>query len=186
MSTLNIVTIPSDLLFKNSEPVKDDEFGEELEKKMSEMTTTMYAEGGVGLAGVQVGDLRRILVADLGHVAGTGYRKESIKMVNPVLLESSEETITVPEGCLSYPGLTQKVTRPKRITVSYRTPDGESHEQEFEDFQAIVIQHEMDHLDGVTLFSRASAFKRRMYKQKVEKKLKKYAKQLKRMMSRHV
>lgn len=181
---LNIVTIPSDLLFEKSRPVSNDEFGEELEQKLSDMATAMYQNRGTGLAGVQVGDLRRILVADLGYADNAEYKKELIKMVNPEILEASDDKITVTEGCLSYPGFSQKVTRPHQITVKYQSSDGEFHETTFSGFKAVVIQHEMDHFDGITLYGRASAFKQRRYKSKLESKFKKITKRFKDMAGR--
>lgn len=167
MNNLLPLKIMDEILGKVSEDVSEGEFGPELEDFASRMLTTMYAHQGVGLAAVQVGRLKKILVADLGHVAGIGYGKDSIVMVNPRVIEASEEKLVAKEGCLSYPGFEQKVERPKGVLVEYWTPLGVRKERFFEDFEARVIQHEMDHFNGVTLYSRATRLKRKRYNKKL-------------------
>jgi peptide deformylase len=163
--------IMSDSLFEKSIQVSEDEFGEELDAFMSEMLITMYANQGVGLAGVQVGDPRRFLVADISFADGRPYRSESLKVVNPRVLATSEETTSYKEQCLSYPGLSRKVDRPKSIIVEYYTPFGERRTEEFEDDCATILSHEIDHLDGVTLYTRMSKASRDRYNKKLSKKL---------------
>lgn len=180
MSTLLPLKVMDEVLGEVSEEVSEEEFGPELQKFASDMLTTMYAHEGVGLAAVQVGKLKRILVADLGHVSGKGYGKETIAMVNPGILNSSDEMLSASEGCLSYPGLEQKVSRPKSVLIEYWTPAGERKERFFEKFEARVIQHEIDHFEGVTLYSRAPRMKRIRYAKKLTKVLNKIASGLKR------
>jgi peptide deformylase len=184
MNNLLPLKVMDDILGKVSEDVTKDEFGPELEEFTSKMLTTMYAHQGVGLAAVQVGRLKRILVADLGHVAGIGYGRDSIAMINPKVLEASEETLSAKEGCLSYPGLEQKVDRAKSVLIEYWTPTGERKERFFEDFEARVIQHEMDHFEGVTLYSRAPRLKRKRYSKKLTVALNNIAAGLKRRAGR--
>ena len=173
---LKIVSWPNPGLRKESRAVSEEELGEELDSHMSNMLTKMYELNGVGLAGAQIGDNRRILVAD----AGLG----PVKMVNPEILELSEEKITHTEGCLSLPGLKLEVERSRYINLRYSTPLGEIVEGPLTDIFAVVIQHEVDHLDGKTLMDKASWLKRDMYLKKVKKK-KRMHKRLLREMARH-
>lgn len=157
------------VLFKKAVPVALNEFGESLDKYLSEMAQLMYSSQGVGLAAPQVGDSRRMLVADLGYVEGKEYGSDLIKMVNPEIISYSEETTMAEEGCLSYPGLAIKVERPVAIFVKFFSPFGEAQERTFKDWQARVISHEISHLDGDTLYTRASSFARGRYDQKIKK-----------------
>lgn len=156
------------VLFKKAREVLPEEFGSELEQTLSDMAITMFHHQGVGLAGPQVGDSRRILVADLGYVNGQDYGSELIKMVNPEIVSFSEETVIAGEGCLSYPELTVNVERPLAIFVKFCSPNGEPQEKTFVDWQARIIAHEIDHLDGTTLYSRSSKFAQSRYDKKVK------------------
>jgi peptide deformylase len=156
--------------------VREDEFGPDLSRRMSDMAETMYAAPGVGLAGVQVSDLRRILVADLsddGEDLDEGEsRKKGERLVmlcNPEIIDRSREKITWEEGCLSVPEFWEDVTRPRRVLVRYRTPVGETVEEWFEGYPGVIVQHEMDHLDGVVILSKVSRLKRSRYLKKVKK-----------------
>jgi peptide deformylase len=178
MAILDIITEPNDALHQVSREVRDDEFGETLSKKLSDMASTMYANGGVGLAGPQVGDFRRILVADIGYAETLGpgkiagkYGVEMIKMVNPTILWA-KGSIEGPEGCLSVPDFQQTVERNDMLAVEFQNEFGEKQEMLFEGYVAVIIQHEIDHLDGVTLLTRAGRLKRSRYlkKQKNDKK----------------
>lgn len=174
MSVLKIITEPNEALHQESREVRQDEIGDELRSKLSSMAETMYATGGVGLAGAQVGDLRRILVADLGYarvvspgqIAGK-YGSEMIKMINPKILWS-KGNMKGPEGCLSVPTFQQSVERGNMIAVEFLNEFGDQLEMIFEDFIAVIIQHEIDHLNGVTLFTRAGKLKKARYAKKVK------------------
>ena len=168
-----VVLVPSLKLKKKSREVTEEEFGEELDKKMDDMLQKMYLLNGVGLSGIQVGDDRRMLVAD----AGSG----PIKVVNPEILEFSEEKVTFREGCLSVPGLAAEVERSKSIKIRYKTPFGQMVEGVLEDVNAVIIQHEVDHLNGITLLDGLSNLKKNMYL----KKLKKQKKKLKNKLNRY-
>ena len=176
MAVLPILTVPHPLLSQRSRPVREDEFGPDLARRMSDMAETMYAAPGVGLAGVQVSDLRRILVADLsddGEELDAGEsRKKGERLVmlcNPEIIDRSREKITWEEGCLSVPEFWEDVTRPRRVLVRYRTPVGETVEEWFEGYPGVIVQHEMDHLDGVVILSKVSRLKRSRYLKKVKK-----------------
>jgi peptide deformylase len=167
MAQLRILTMPHPILAKTAREVRDDEFGPELEQLLSDMAETMYAAPGVGLAAPQIGDSRRIVVIDSGvdeeHGAGL------LKLVNPVITARSKETIPWRETCLSVPEMEVKVDRAKHLTLSWRSADGATHERDFSDFEAVIVQHELDHLVGTVLLDKVSRFRRSRYIAKVRK-----------------
>jgi peptide deformylase len=122
---------------------------------MLDMVETCKAERGVGLAGVQVGDMRRLLVVLL---EGQWHH-----VVNPVIVDRSEDTTHGIEGCLSYPKLTVNVIRNSWIEVEWKTPLGQPCTRKLYGFDAVKMQHEMSHLDGDTILDRASSAKQRKY-----------------------
>ena len=162
MAILEILEAPHPLLSQRAREVREDEFGESLAAHLSDMAETMYAAPGVGLAAPQVGDLRRIVVADPGAGEDDEGRR-LYQMVNPELVERSRELTESEEQCLSVPEITVKVKRHVTVTVAWRDPWGREHREAFEDWAAIVIQHELDHLVGQTLYDRASGLKRSRY-----------------------
>ncbi len=173
MAILPILTVPNPLLSQKSRPVREDEFGPELAARMSDMAETMFAAPGVGLAGVQVGDLRRIIVADLSEEDEDGEKRRGehlVMLCNPEIVERSRSEITWEEGCLSVPEFWEDITRPDRVLVRYRDPDGTPREQWFSAYPAVIVQHEMDHLDGVVILDRVSRLKRSRYLKKVRKR----------------
>jgi len=172
MAILPILTAPHPVLEKKARDVSADEFGSDLVRLLDDMADTMYDAPGVGLAAPQIGDGRRIVVVDSGEENGTGLHK----MVNPKITERSSETILWEETCLSVPDLEVKVRRNKRVTVEWQDAQtGDARSQEFQNFEAVIVQHELDHLIGTVLLDRVSRFKRSRYLQK-EKKRRKRAK----------
>lgn len=173
VAILPILTVPHPLLTQKARPVRADEFGEALVRRLSDMAETMYAAPGVGLAGPQVGDLRRILVADLTEETDEeGHREKArhlVHVVNPVIVEASAEKIRWEEGCLSVPELWEFLERPRRVTVRFVDGLGQPQELTLEGYPAVVLQHEMDHLDGVVILDRISLLKRSRYLKKVKK-----------------
>jgi len=161
MKNMQIVFVPSRSLNSVSRKVDDAEFGEELENHMKNMLTKMYELNGAGLAGIQVGDSRRILVAD----GGTG----PIMMVNPEIVERSKEATSFKEGCLSLPDFQLDIERNSLIRVKYSNPLGAEQEREFSGIESVIVQHEIDHLDGITLLQKISRLKRDMYIRKINK-----------------
>ena len=176
--SLTLKVIPSQELNDESRSVEAEEFGEDLLSHMEDMAQTMYAHTGVGLAGVQVGDIRRILVADLGYVRTRVYGGDLLYMVNPEIVEQSEEENKASEGCLSFPGLEEFVKRPDWVVVKFMTPLGEERTERFQQYEARIVLHEMDHFDGVTLHGRLSNFKRRRYQKTLVSKLKELGRML--------
>jgi peptide deformylase len=131
---------------------------------IEDMFETMYKEDGVGLAAPQVGVSERIIVVD--------PREEGVRpfaLLNPEVLSTSEETDRSEEGCLSLPGLKDIVERPSKVTVAGMSPDGEPRTIDAEGLLARILQHEVDHLNGVLFIDRVSPLKRRMLLSKWQK-----------------
>ena len=154
MAVLPIVQYPDDVLRAKAKPVT--EFDEELAKLAADMVETMHEAPGVGLAAPQIDVSRRLIVVDPD--AG-GEHSEVRVFVNPEILDS-EGREADQEGCLSIPDFTDKVQRATRIVVRAQTLDGDSFELEAEDFLARVIQHEVDHLDGILFIDRLRGLRR--------------------------
>lgn len=163
MAILPILEAPHPVLSAAARDVTDDEFDSSLETFVSNMAETMYAAPGVGLAAPQVGDGRRILVANLKGDVDEESTDEWIAMINPVIVERSDRMIPWDESCLSVPEYELGVKRHHRIHVRWRDVAGDPQQGWFEEFPAVVLQHEMDHLDGVTLLDRSSRMKRSRY-----------------------
>lgn len=136
-----VLTIQDERLYKVSEPVT--KFDRELRDLVRDMFDSMAEEGGVGLAAVQIGVLKRVLVIDLVE---KGFIKGAF--VNPRLLEASEEMQDGEEGCLSVPGLSAELKRPRWVKIGYQDMSGKEKIVEGEMLLARAFLHEMDHLDG--------------------------------------
>ncbi len=171
MALLDILTAPNAVLSKEAREVREDEFGEALARHLSNMAETMYAAPGVGLAAPQVDDSRRIVVVDSGMEEGE-EGSGLLKLVNPRITARSPEMITWKETCLSVPEFEVKVERNRHITLSWTTPLGEPKEADFHEFEAVIVQHELDHLIGMVLLDRVSRFRRGRYIAKVKKRRK--------------
>ena len=130
---------------------------DELRQLIDDMFETMYAEEGVGLAAPQVGVLERVIVVD-PHM--DDY--EPFALINPEIIEASKETEKSEEGCLSIPGLRDLVERSVAIKVRGMTPEGKVREFEAEDLVARILQHEVDHVDGILFLDRLSPLKRKL------------------------
>jgi peptide deformylase len=147
--------------------VEISEFGEELESLARDMLETMYKSSGIGLAGPQIGISERIIVVDIS--ASDEEEGGPLALVNPRVVESSRVTDRAPEGCLSIPGMEEVVERPSAVTVEGATPSGEPVAIDAEGLLSRVLQHEIDHLDGVLFIDRLSPLKRRMALRKWKK-----------------
>jgi peptide deformylase len=164
---LPIPPYPAPALRERSRELRDDEFGPELEKLVSDMAETMYHAEGVGLAAPQIGRNIRVIVYDLSP-----ERNEPHAMINPVIL-SSEGVQNTEEGCLSVPELRGKVRRPAKVVVEGRSVKNEPVRLEAMGLAAKMFQHEVDHLDGMLFCDRLSAAKRltvRKYLKMLEEK----------------
>ena len=139
-------------------------YGEDLQELVRDMTDTMYAESGIGLAAPQVGVNLRVIVVD---VEGPDGNRDALKLINPQIL-SSEGREKGEEGCLSIPGFTALVERPQKIKVQAEDPEGGRIELDAEGMLARVICHEVDHLDGILYLDHLSFLRRDVIKRKIK------------------
>ena len=161
-----ILTVDADqqVLKKISQPV--DVVDDGLRRLMDDMLETMYAAPGIGLAAIQVGVPKRIIVMDLAK----GEEPPAPRyFVNPQVTWRSEEMFAYEEGCLSVPEIFDEVVRPNRVRLSYLNYDGQAVEEEAEGLFAVCIQHEIDHLNGVLFIDHLSRLKRMRAIDKVRK-----------------
>ena len=149
MAIRDIVKDGEPLLRKKSRPV--DKFDGKLYALLDDMLETMRMADGVGIAAPQVGILRQAVICELE--APEGEEAESLEMINPVILKKSGKQIGT-EGCLSVPGKRCEVLRPSKITVRFQDREGKEITREFEDFNAVVASHEIDHLSGVLFYDK--------------------------------
>ncbi len=143
------------------------------------MLETMYHEDGIGLAAVQVGVLKRILVMDVNQDSKYDNEENNnnisgnpFYVVNPQIIKSSKETSVLYEGCLSFPEIRADVTRPKKVTVKYLDYYGKEQILEADGLLATCVQHEIDHLNGITFVDYLSRIKKAMLLKKLIKRQK--------------
>lgn len=165
MAIREILTIPNPILKQVSTPVEGG-VTDEIRALMDDMLETMYAAPGIGLAAVQIGVPKRIIVMDLG---GPNDEKQPKYFVNPEIVETIEDTQPYEEGCLSVPDYYDEVERPARCLIRYLDYDGNQVEEWAEDLYAVCIQHEMDHLEGIVFIDHLSRLKRSMALKKLKK-----------------
>ena len=165
MSLLPILTFPNPVLRQKAKDVTT--FDAELETLITDMVETMYDAPGVGLAAPQIGKSIRLIVVDISLEED---KKESMVMVNPEIIKG-EGTQVDEEGCLSVIDLSASVKRQATITVAYQDAAGNPQEIEAEGRFAVVLQHEIDHLNGILFIDHLSTLKRALYKKKLKKKL---------------
>ncbi len=172
---LDIITWPDLRLKEISEPVN--KVDKKLQKFLDDMLETMYDASGIGLAAVQVGVLKRILVIDVSHGKErypelSAEQHEPLFFINPEIIANSKEQSEFNEGCLSFPGQYSKVTRPESVTVKYLDYHGKEQTMEAHGILATCLQHEMDHLNGVVFVDHVSKLKRNMILKKLKKQQK--------------
>jgi len=139
---------------------------DEIRALVDDMIDSMYAAEGIGLAAIQIGVAKRILVIDIDQKDG---KKNPQAYINPKITWASEETAVYEEGCLSVPEIWDDVERPARIKAEYLDRDGKKHEIEADGLMATCLQHEMDHLNGVLFIDHLSRLKRSMAVKKLTK-----------------
>ena len=164
MAIREILTVPNPTLKLVSAPVES--VDDELRALMDDMLETMYDAPGIGLAAIQVGVPKRVIVMDL---AGEDEEPAPRFFANPEILESVEETQPYQEGCLSVPEIYDEVERPSRVKLRYLNYEGEEVVEWAEGLYAVCIQHEMDHLQGVLFIDHLSRLKRERAVKKVQK-----------------
>jgi len=172
MAIRQILTEPNKVLRQKS--LKVDVVDQEIQKLMDDMLETMYAAPGIGLAAIQVGVPKRVIVLDIGK---KDEQKQPMYFVNPEIIEKSQNNSSYEEGCLSVPGQFAEIERPDRCHIKYLDYQGESREMKAEGMLATCIQHEMDHLEGILFIDYLSKLKKSM----IVKKLSKQKKELERI-----
>ena len=175
MAILPIIEAPNPLLRQKSTPVET--VTPEIQALIDDMFETMYAAPGIGLAAIQVGVPKRILVIDLqepaeseaeGEEGGEPVRRPMV-FINPEILTASDACVPYQEGCLSVPDQYAEVERPDRVRARWLDRDGNPHEEELDGLLGICLQHEMDHLEGVLFIDHLSRLKRDMILRKLAK-----------------
>lgn len=156
MALKEIITIPDPVLRENCSPIED--ITPELKTLMQDMLETMYDAPGVGLAAPQINIPIRLIVMDAAQKEDD--EKEPIIMINPKILSSSDEFSLYEEGCLSIPEYFAEIERPAIVKVGYRDEEGKEQERECEGLLGTVVQHEIDHLDGVLFIDYLSKLRR--------------------------
>ena len=167
MAIRDILVVPDPILKQVSKPVET--VDDELRALMDDMLETMYAAPGIGLAAIQVGVPKRVIVMDIARQDDPPAPRY---FVNPEILWASEETVPYEEGCLSVPEIYDEVERPARVKLRYLDYHGKQVEEDAEGLFAVCIQHEMDHLDGVLFIDHLSRLKREQAVKKVKKQAK--------------
>ena len=175
MAILPIVEVPDPRLRQISSPVE--KVDDEVRALVADMFETMYAAPGIGLAAIQVGVPKRILVIDLQEPEAEGGEpvRDPRVFINPEILQASDQEVPYTEGCLSVPDQYAEVDRPDRIRARWLDVEGKPHEEDVEGLLATCLQHEMDHLNGILFIDHLSRLKREM----ILKKLAKQRKELK-------
>ena len=165
MTVLTILEFPDPRLNLVAEPVK--EVDDAVRQLVDDMIETMYADDAIGLAAIQVNVQKAVLVYDFDWPE-TGKREPNV-VINPVVTWESPRKVTEEEGCMSFPGVYPKVTRPEAVHVTFLDRDGIEQKVEADGFLARCLQHEMDHLKGITFLDHLSALKRQMVIRKLNK-----------------
>ena len=164
MAIKTILTEPNKILRQISNPV--DHVGEEEQKLMDDMLETMYAAPGIGLAAIQIGIPKRIIVMDISRKK---ENKNSLHFVNPEIVWKADEDIIYEEGCLSVPNQFAEINRPKECHVKYLDYFGQPQLFKAEGLLATCIQHEIDHLEGILFIDYLSKLKKTMIIKKLSK-----------------
>lgn len=184
MTNLQIITYPNPILSQISQPIEV--VDKDAQIIMDNMLQTMYLEHGIGLAAVQVGILKRILVMDIeykieecsgnhGDHHDHGIKNANpIFMANPQIVDITKSTSSYIEGCLSFPEMRANVKRPKSVTIEYLDYNGKKKTLKTEGLLATCVQHEIDHLNGINFVDHISKIKKEMIVKKMNKSNKSY------------
>jgi len=164
MAIKPIQFVPDPVLRKSALPVEN--ITDKTLQLLDDMAETMYDAPGIGLAGPQVGELKRLIVMDCSR---DDEKSELWQMINPEVIELSEDNSTLEEGCLSIPGHTAEVSRPDWIKLRFTDIKGKEQQIKAEGLLAACIQHEIDHLNGILFIDHISKLKRDIIRRKVLK-----------------
>ena len=167
MALREILTEPNEILRKKSLNVE--KVDKDLQNLMDDMLETMYAAPGIGLAAIQIGIPKRVIVLDL---ASKDEPKNPMFFVNPEIIEKSNKNLTYEEGCLSVPGQFAEIDRPDKCHLKYLDYYGQPKEIKAEGMLATCIQHEIDHLEGILFIDYLSKLKKTMIIKKLSKQKK--------------
>jgi peptide deformylase len=169
MAIRPIIEVPDPLLRQKSMPVNA--VDDDLRALIADMFETMYAAPGIGLAAIQVGIPKRVLVIDLQEPPEEGAEpvRDPRVFINPEILDTSDQEVPYTEGCLSVPDQYAEVERPDRVRARWLDEEGNSHEEDIEGLLATCLQHEMDHLEGILFIDHLSRLKRDMILKKIAK-----------------
>jgi len=167
MALRQILTEPNKILREKS--LKVNEVDEDLQKLMDDMLETMYAAPGIGLAAIQVGVPKRVIVLDIAQKDGP---KNPMYFVNPEIVDRSNNMSTYEEGCLSVPGQFAEIDRPDKCHIKFLDYFGQPKEIKAEGMLATCIQHEIDHLEGILFIDYLSQLKKSMIVKKLSKQRK--------------
>jgi len=163
MTIRKILTEPNEILRKISQPVTG--VGDEERIIMNDMLETMYSANGIGLAAIQIGIPKRIIVIDIA----AKEKKSPLFFVNPIIKNKNNQNSTYEEGCLSVPNQFAEIDRPSKCEVEYLDYDGDKKNLKAEGLLATCIQHEMDHLEGILFIDYLSKLKKTMIIKKLSK-----------------
>jgi peptide deformylase len=166
MSKLEILTYPNKILLHPTKPLEN--IDGKVQEMIQNMATTMYEAPGIGLAAIQVGWGKRLLIYD---ISPRDENRDLTVIVNPEIIASEGEILSEDEGCLSVPDFRADVKRASQVLVEGIDREGNPLRIEAEGLLAIVLQHEIDHLNGTLFIDHVSALKREMYKRRIKKKL---------------
>ncbi len=164
MTIKPLIILPDPVLRQVSQPIE--RVDADLRRLTDDMLETMYDAPGIGLAAIQIGVARRMLVIDLSK---EGEDKQPLVFINPEIVSSSEERSVYEEGCLSIPDYYAEVERPAQVTVKYLDREGKEQSVEADGLLATCLQHEIDHLNGVLFIDHISRLKREMVIKKFTK-----------------
>ena len=164
MTIKPIITVPNEVLKKISDPIEN--VSESEKKLVNDLFETMYNSNGIGLAAVQVGILKRILVID---VSTKEEKKNPLCFINPVIKKISDETSVYEEGCLSIPDTFIEIERPKICEVEYIDLDGKLKNIKCDGLLSTCLQHEINHLDGKLIIDHLTKLKRDIIIKKISK-----------------
>ncbi len=164
MALKEIITVPNEILKKISDPIE--KIGINEKKLIGDLFHTMYNSNGIGLAAVQIGILKRVLVVD---VSNKEEKKQPIALINPVIKNLSDETSVYEEGCLSIPETFIEIERPKICEVEYINDMGEKKILKCDGLLSTCIQHEINHLDGKLIIDHLSKLKKDFIIKKISK-----------------
>lgn len=171
MTRLNVVIAPDPILNLKSQPVKKEEMTEQMKEFVNDMIDAIYKDNAVGFAAIQFGVPKQIIVIDLQNDDDLERQKDfyPLVLINPSFTYKSEEMILAKEGCVSIPEIRLEVPRPKEVEIKFFDRNFNEHTIRTGGWLARVIQHEMDHIFGITLLDHMSKLKKDISIRKLEK-----------------